>query len=295
MPASWAVAIARLDPRVSNNAEFSSQSDRVATLFELRYREQFGIGLKAAASQIVHEIRYRPINASLEYRDQSEVVMAWPIKTTNLLGGQSPIAPLADLLLRALGDLPPMTGFARASLQSFASGNSPPKSASFELDRGPATPFADAAVQKTIGRVGDSGDRNKSRQTEESAAKAPPLRWYGAGATISAKSFVLRDPMVYLSERTPFEDEASCIDLSLEVGYLNWISNGRAGASKIAAMRFCSSTDWNGVYSSNRKIKSQSWRKSFGSSTRTRLSHYSTHTQSLPGLRIGSNRDRVHN
>jgi hypothetical protein len=81
------------------------------------------------------------------------------------------------------------------------------------------------------------------------------LRWYGRGETVTVGEYLLRDPMVYVSHGRPPEEEASCIDLSLEVGqplaenvvglrknpsyallspnqrayYLRWMSNGRVG------------------------------------------------------------------
>ena len=82
------------------------------------------------------------------------------------------------------------------------------------------------------------------------------LRWFGRGEQVAVKSYLLRDPMVYVSEGRQAEDEASCIDLTLDVGkpvweaaqrpgflsdlwkaqprparnYLFWLSNGRTGA-----------------------------------------------------------------
>ena len=81
------------------------------------------------------------------------------------------------------------------------------------------------------------------------------LHWYGSGESVTVRGYVLKDPMVYISEHKPPENEASCIDLSLEVGtpvtqaagslgyyptyarlspgqraiYLRWLSSGRVG------------------------------------------------------------------
>ena len=94
----------------------------------------------------------------------------------------------------------------------------------------------------------------KARRVAAGAAHRP--RWYGVGEALSAKGYVLRDPMVYVCDERPDEYEASCIDLSLAVGkpvrqvvcsvdsclsyeglspgrraiYLSWISSGRTGA-----------------------------------------------------------------
>ena len=45
LPASWAIAAARQDPRVANRAQQVTHKDRLASLFEMRYRERFGHGL----------------------------------------------------------------------------------------------------------------------------------------------------------------------------------------------------------------------------------------------------------
>ena len=94
------------------------------------------------------------------------------------------------------------------------------------------------------------------------------LRWYGKGETVTVGEFLLRDPMVYVSHGRPPDEEASCIDLSLEIGqplaenvvglrknpsyallsanqrayYLRWMSNGRTGSLEnigFALLFFC--------------------------------------------------------
>lgn len=78
------------------------------------------------------------------------------------------------------------------------------------------------------------------------------LRWKGKGETVAVGEFIISDPMTYFSEDEPYEDEASCINKSLEIGksenvqskleyypayvsmvpnqrayYLRWLANGR--------------------------------------------------------------------
>ena len=93
--------------------------------------------------------------------------------------------------------------------------------------------------------------------TRRAASGSPPACWCGKGGIVTVGTYQLCDPMVYFSEGTPAEDEASCIELSLEVGkpvweagnafgyyptyakispnhaanYLSWLSNGRTGPS----------------------------------------------------------------
>ena len=99
-------------------------------------------------------------------------------------------------------------------------------------------------------------DRNEVVRSEDTPHRARQLRWYGEGETIAAGGYVLRDPMVYVTDGGPDDREASCIDLRLEVGepvekaaggagfhpayaelspgqrakYLCWLSSGRVGA-----------------------------------------------------------------
>ena len=73
----------------------------MTSLFETRYRERFGAGLKLKASEIDREIRFRPINASLENRDESQGSLNWSIRISDVMGHQSQFAPLADILTDA--------------------------------------------------------------------------------------------------------------------------------------------------------------------------------------------------
>ena len=74
------------------------------------------------------------------------------------------------------------------------------------------------------------GERKETRPKQQPAAAASvSLRWHGAGETVSVKGYVLRDPMVYISEGTPSEGDASCINLSLEVGRPAWDAAGALG------------------------------------------------------------------
>ena len=43
------------------------------------------------------------------------------------------------------------------------------------------------------------------------------LRWCGKDEVLTAKSYLLREPMVYYSVSAPSDEEPSCVDLSLEV------------------------------------------------------------------------------
>ncbi len=56
------------------------------------------------------------------------------------------------------------------------------------------------------------------------------IRWCGNGDEIKVGQYRLADPMVYVSEETLREHEASCINLSLPVGKPSWQAAGSLGA-----------------------------------------------------------------
>ena len=63
----------------------------------------------------------------------------------------------------------------------------------------------------------DGRDCSESAGPAQTSGSAHRLRWCGTDEVLTAKSFLLREPMVYYSVKAPSEDEPSCIDLSLEV------------------------------------------------------------------------------
>lgn len=88
-----------------------------------------------------------------------------------------------------------------------------------------------------------------------SAPASNCLQWLGRGERLEAKTYVVADPLTYFSKGAPRVEEASCIDLALEIGrpvaeprgalgyypryagltpdqranYLQWLSHGRSG------------------------------------------------------------------
>ena len=107
-------------------------------------------------------------------------------------------------------------------------------------------------------------DRNERLRHEDAQNPTYERRWFGTGESVSVADYLLKDPMVYVSDGKPREDEASCIDLSLVVGpsvhepgttlrahlsyatldpiqrakYLGWLSTGRVGALDDAGFAF---------------------------------------------------------
>jgi TerB N-terminal domain len=127
-------------------------------------------------------------------------------------------------------------------------------------------------------------DRNEAEHRQKNSRRAHQRRWYGIGETVRVGEYQLKDAMVYVSDGNLREDEASCIDLSLEVGqalsesgarlkarlsyailspnqraiYLRWLSNGRIGTLEDIGLRSCSSTAWNDAFSSKSKTRARS-------------------------------------
>jgi hypothetical protein len=116
------------------------------------------------------------------------------------------------------------------------------------VSRKPTSPILDSEGARALIQA---IDRNEAVRRENLARGAHDLRWCGSGASVTVRGYVLKDPMVYISAYKPSVDEASCIDMSLEVGtqaagsvghyptygelspvqranYLRWLSNGRA-------------------------------------------------------------------
>ncbi len=207
LPASWALATARVHPRFANNPTLAPESELSKSLFQTRYLKRFDLGLKLKPGSTDHAIRYQPINASLQYREESQGVVNWSIKIPDVLGFESQFTPLADLLAQTVGVLP-------------ESNSVPPPPRSQPPVR---TPAPIEAIQYELEVKNDSSPR------QELAATPSPLRWLGAGTSHSVKGYVLRDPMVYLSQGTPGDAEASCIDSSLEVGKPVWEAAGAVG------------------------------------------------------------------
>jgi uncharacterized tellurite resistance protein B-like protein len=98
-------------------------------------------------------------------------------------------------------------------------------------------------------------DANQTLLRKDLSQPTSELCWLANGHIVTVGAYLLRDPMVYVSQGRPREDESSCINLSLKVGspvkeaagslgyyptyaklspdqranYLHWLSNSRVG------------------------------------------------------------------
>jgi len=267
LPTFWAIRVARKDPLFSTIAAATVQPDELSSLFELRYREQFDRGLILEASSDDHEVRYRPVSPSLLLSSTSSKLSIGPTKIADVLGSKSQFYPLVSILASCVDDLrystrasvrkseagsgtEPPTANSRSSPVSHAPQTSfPQPKTTFQTSFQPPTP-ADSRQRSGPGRAASEPsiqrptrapamsdaafrveriDQTRSRSVVAPPGDPPPLRWYGPGDRISAKSYLLRDPMVYCCEGAPSDDEASCIDLRLEVGKPAWESAGALG------------------------------------------------------------------
>ena len=155
----------------------------------------------------IRELRYQPVNGSLAYREESSRFLNAPIDIAGQPLPHSDIAILTDLFAQTVNDLLPASAPPGTNVRTQVSSPSPRKQPTGQRDH---------AVE--IPPVGNFPVSNRSR-----------LRWYGIGDRIDGKGYSLADPMVYLTGETPSEDEASCIDQSLQLGKPAWEAAGALG------------------------------------------------------------------
>jgi uncharacterized tellurite resistance protein B-like protein len=257
LSASWALRISRRDLRPG--------ADDPA--FEKVYTERYGHGLLLTSSGADRHIFYLPSNralhAGLAHADSSGGFARVPDilgvtgqfaplgslwkscnKPAPLAGRASPEQSALDGTLTRVNDvarIPSLGPVARAVQHRAA-----PPPARGAVPQGPGVVVSEVRVDLL-----DLATNPRS----ESAPGRPEPRWYGKDTTIAIGGFILRDAMVYVAEMSRVA-EASCIDLSLEVGkpaddsagslgyyttyarltpaqranYLQWLAGGRTGA-----------------------------------------------------------------
>ena len=210
LPPSWALAVARTDRRFAEHESTAAESDHSTSLFKTRYLERFGTGMHLEPSSMDRQIRYQPINASLHDHQEFPAPPTWSFRINDVLNNERQFTPLADLLAQIRDDLqgPPPAIVAKPAAR-------PPA----RKIAAPAAPRAEPALQM------------ETPPAQEPAAEPHVLRWNRSGEPISVKGYLLRDPMVYTSAGKPAEPDASCIDLSLEIGKPAWEAAGALGHS----------------------------------------------------------------
>ena len=223
LPASWAMAIARQDSRIVDNPALANQSEQLTSLFNVRYSDRFASGLKLNPSSTDRQLCYQPINVSLQYRDESEAPLNWSIRIPDVMTYERQFTPLADLLARIIGELPPPSDISLPCSRVPPRAEALRKRFSAQTGRRAEVPLPNdsPAGDRAVSREGPAA-RRKPPRSQQPAEKPPPIRWHGIGERVFVKAYLLSDPMVYTSAGNPAEDEASCIDLTLEVGRPGW-------------------------------------------------------------------------
>ena len=108
LPVSWALRIARQDPRSPRSIIIERLPEQFNSLFEKRYRERFGEGLILKASKRDRKISYRPASPSLLGPDWSGSSIE-TVKIPNVMGIQSQFSPFVDIWSSCIEELRPLS------------------------------------------------------------------------------------------------------------------------------------------------------------------------------------------
>ncbi len=109
LPVSWALRIARRDPRSPKSIVLDRLPEEFKSLFEKRYHEQFVEGLVLKISKRERSLAYRPASPSLLFDAGLAGRCSEPIVVPNVLGIQSQFAPLAAIWSRCIEELRPVS------------------------------------------------------------------------------------------------------------------------------------------------------------------------------------------
>ena len=254
LPVSWAMRIARQDPRSPRSIVLDRLPEQFVSLFEKRYVERFGEGLILQTFLDERFLSYRPASPSIAFNADLLRRCAEPIRLPNILGLQSQFSPLATIWSSCIEEL---RSSSRAVNKENRAVTLRDRSAQTTSDTmmpivAPA-PRTDSQQSESVKFLAEVAGRCRTIRQEQPSGPSREIVWYDRGETVTVSTYHLKDPMVYVSEGRPLEDEASCIDLSLPVGkpvqdlpgslghyitysnlspdrranYLNWLSGGR--------------------------------------------------------------------
>ena len=108
LPATWAMRIARMDPRSPRSVVIDRLPDKFRDLFIHRYVERFGEGMALKAAKRDREIAYQPTSPSLAILDQGSSELK-PVKVPHVMGIQSQFAPLVEIWTNCVEELKPLS------------------------------------------------------------------------------------------------------------------------------------------------------------------------------------------
>ena len=105
LPATWALRVARKNPLFPNSIAWTVPTDKLKSLFKIRYHDQFGAGLILEASRDDLEMHYCPVNPSLPIEADSSRLSNTRISIPNLLSFKNQFDPVVTILSRCVDDL----------------------------------------------------------------------------------------------------------------------------------------------------------------------------------------------
>ncbi len=204
--------------RVSSDGHGESAlPEQLRSLFKIRYAERFGLGVRLKAQSASRETAYHAINTSLRTNDAHFRGAVTSADLSNALGKGGGLARLVELCIDDLAPAHARTGSAADAAVAVdpyraVSVNEPAHQA--ERDeafckppRAEAGPLSD-----------DTGPRRAAGSELSDHARARQIRWVGKGQSVTVGTFDLSDPLIYISEGAPSQNDAFCIDVRLEVG-----------------------------------------------------------------------------
>lgn len=108
---SWAMDVARMDPRSPRSVVTKRIPGEFKKLFDIKYKEKYGKGLVLKASKIERKLEYHPASPSLgtlhsDYDDESAVIQ--PIRIPNIMGIQSQFKELVEIWTECIDELKPL-------------------------------------------------------------------------------------------------------------------------------------------------------------------------------------------
>jgi uncharacterized tellurite resistance protein B-like protein len=115
LPCEWALRIAKLDARCPRSVVIDRLPDQFNALFDKRYCEEFGEGLRLRASESDRALTYRPASPSLLSHFTYD---SYPcVRLANVLGIQSQFSPLVSLWSSCVDELRPLSRIAAKGVE----------------------------------------------------------------------------------------------------------------------------------------------------------------------------------
>ena len=108
LPATWAMRVARQNPRCPRSVVLDRLGEKFDALFALRYRERFDAGLILKASNRQRAISYHPASPSLLKADRADSAVK-PVMVPDVLGIQSQFTSVVKVWTDCIEELRPLS------------------------------------------------------------------------------------------------------------------------------------------------------------------------------------------